>query len=224
MSFRFSSLPLEESALRAGLDDPACGGYAAFEGWVRDHNEGRRVRRLEYEAFEPLAIKEGERKAFILTYYPSYGTTEPPHCNAEEQLRQCEEEVQIVQLLGVPDGLTVITKIDMVEKDLTDIVEDEVRKLVVGTCLEGKPILSQNSMDAVSDRDFAAEYLFVCSLAGVHLSRLADDQVAFRLRETDPCHQDRCQHEENTNHLFHNLPPFECLLVRYAFYHCFFLE
>ncbi|HEX8754777.1 MAG TPA: ThiF family adenylyltransferase [Steroidobacteraceae bacterium] len=60
-TFRFSSTPLEELALRAELTDPACGGYAAFEGWVRDHNEGRRVHRLEYEAFEPLAIKEGER-------------------------------------------------------------------------------------------------------------------------------------------------------------------
>jgi adenylyltransferase/sulfurtransferase len=28
---------------------------------VRDHNDGRRVRRLEYEAFEALAIKEGSR-------------------------------------------------------------------------------------------------------------------------------------------------------------------
>jgi molybdopterin/thiamine biosynthesis adenylyltransferase/molybdopterin synthase catalytic subunit/rhodanese-related sulfurtransferase len=61
MTFRFSSTALDESALRQLLADPACGGYAAFEGWVRDHNEGRRVRRLEYEAFEPLAIKEGER-------------------------------------------------------------------------------------------------------------------------------------------------------------------
>jgi sulfur-carrier protein adenylyltransferase/sulfurtransferase len=59
--FRFSSTPLDGSALRAELSDPSCGGFAAFEGWVRDHNEGRRVRRLEYEAFEPLAIKEGER-------------------------------------------------------------------------------------------------------------------------------------------------------------------
>ncbi|MHB8813238.1 MAG: ThiF family adenylyltransferase [Steroidobacteraceae bacterium] len=59
--FRFSTIPLDESALRTELSDPTCGGYAAFEGWVRDHNEGRRVRRLEYEAFEPLAIKEGER-------------------------------------------------------------------------------------------------------------------------------------------------------------------
>ena len=61
MTFRFSSTPFDESALRAEISDPACGGYAAFEGWVRDHNEGRHVRRLEYEAFEPLAIREGER-------------------------------------------------------------------------------------------------------------------------------------------------------------------
>ena len=59
--FRFSTGPLDLPDLRATLEDPACGGHACFEGWVRDHNEGRRVVRLEYEAFEPLAIKEGER-------------------------------------------------------------------------------------------------------------------------------------------------------------------
>jgi len=47
--------------LQDELRDPQCGGYASFEGWVRDHNEGQRVEHLEYEAFAPLAIKEGER-------------------------------------------------------------------------------------------------------------------------------------------------------------------
>ena len=47
--------------LRAALADPACGGFACFEGWVRDHNEGARVQRLEYEAYEALAVREGER-------------------------------------------------------------------------------------------------------------------------------------------------------------------
>ena len=32
-----------------------------FEGWVRDHNEGQRVLQLEYEVYEPLAVKEGNR-------------------------------------------------------------------------------------------------------------------------------------------------------------------
>ena len=48
-------------ALRESLADPGCGGYAAFEGWVRDHHEGRRVRGLEYEAYEALAAEEGRR-------------------------------------------------------------------------------------------------------------------------------------------------------------------
>ena len=36
-----------------------------------------------------------------------------------------------------------------------------------------------NSLDAVSDRDFAAEYLFVSSLTLTHLSRLAEDLIFF---------------------------------------------
>jgi len=60
-AFRFSHLPLDPQELRRALADPACGGFAAFEGWVRDHNEGERVRHLEYEAFEALALREGER-------------------------------------------------------------------------------------------------------------------------------------------------------------------
>ena len=49
------------TALRVELEDPTAGGYASFEGWVRNHNEGHAVTRLEYEAFEALANKEGER-------------------------------------------------------------------------------------------------------------------------------------------------------------------
>lgn len=60
-TFRFSHEPLDAEALRDSLRDPACGGYNSFEGWVRNHNEGQNVSRLEYEAFEPLAVKEAER-------------------------------------------------------------------------------------------------------------------------------------------------------------------
>jgi len=59
--FEFSHTAIDPTALARGLADPTCGGYASFEGWVRDHNEGRAVRRLEYEAFEELAVREGER-------------------------------------------------------------------------------------------------------------------------------------------------------------------
>jgi molybdopterin/thiamine biosynthesis adenylyltransferase/molybdopterin synthase catalytic subunit/rhodanese-related sulfurtransferase len=59
--FSFSKSPLDVAGYRAAIADATCGGYASFEGWVRDHNEGRQVRRLEYEAFEALAVSEGER-------------------------------------------------------------------------------------------------------------------------------------------------------------------
>jgi sulfur-carrier protein adenylyltransferase/sulfurtransferase len=60
-AFSFSSAPLEPGRYHAAIEEPSAGGYASFEGWVRDHNEGRVVERLEYEAFEALAVKEGER-------------------------------------------------------------------------------------------------------------------------------------------------------------------
>jgi len=59
--FCFSQAALTPDVYRATLADPTAGGYAAFEGWVRNHNEGHAVTRLEYEAFEALANKEGER-------------------------------------------------------------------------------------------------------------------------------------------------------------------
>jgi molybdopterin synthase catalytic subunit len=59
--FQLSATPFDVAALRAGLLDDRVGGYASFEGWVRNHNAGRAVRGLHYEAYEALALKEGER-------------------------------------------------------------------------------------------------------------------------------------------------------------------
>jgi argininosuccinate lyase len=43
--------------------------------------------------------------------------------------------------------------------------------------------VSQNSIDAVSDRDFAAEYLFCAATIGIHLSRLAEQIVLYTSAE-----------------------------------------
>ncbi|HZT74940.1 MAG TPA: argininosuccinate lyase [Terriglobales bacterium] len=47
----------------------------------------------------------------------------------------------------------------------------------------GMSAASQNSLDAVSDRDFAAELLFALALAGVHLSRWAEDWIFYSSAE-----------------------------------------
>jgi molybdopterin synthase catalytic subunit len=59
--FSFSRTALDPVALRTALADPVAGAFAQFEGWVRNHNEGEPVLRLDYEAYEQLGIKEGER-------------------------------------------------------------------------------------------------------------------------------------------------------------------
>ena len=61
MEFRIYNSALTPDTWRADLADPACGGYVTFEGWVRNSNEGQDVLRLEYQAYEALAIKEGQR-------------------------------------------------------------------------------------------------------------------------------------------------------------------
>lgn len=52
---------LDTADLQRSLANPAAGGYCAFEGWVRNENEGQVVERLEYEAYEPLVIAEGQK-------------------------------------------------------------------------------------------------------------------------------------------------------------------
>jgi argininosuccinate lyase len=47
----------------------------------------------------------------------------------------------------------------------------------------GRPCLTQNSMDAVSDRDFAIEFCSVSALLAAHLSRLAEDWVLWASAE-----------------------------------------
>jgi len=61
MHFRFTDRAIDTQSARHELLDKGAGGYVSFEGWVRDFNEGQEVTRLEYEAFQALAVKEGER-------------------------------------------------------------------------------------------------------------------------------------------------------------------
>jgi len=61
MRFRFAQAAIDTERARHELRDAGAGGFVSFEGWVRDHNEGKEVTRLEYEAFQQLAVKEGDR-------------------------------------------------------------------------------------------------------------------------------------------------------------------
>ena len=58
--FSLTQQAIDAAALRDGLLDAHAGAFASFEGWVRDHNEGRAVLGLRYESHAALAKAEGQ--------------------------------------------------------------------------------------------------------------------------------------------------------------------
>jgi len=72
---------------------------------------------------------------------------------------------------GAIAGSTLPLDREMVAR-LLDFVDDTDR-----------PALTQNSMDAVSDRDFAIEFCAVAALLALHLSRLAEDLILWASSE-----------------------------------------
>jgi molybdopterin synthase catalytic subunit len=61
--FLVTAAELDPRALRDAVMTPASGACVLFEGIVRDHHEGRAVERLEYEAYEEMAVRQLEAVA-----------------------------------------------------------------------------------------------------------------------------------------------------------------
>lgn len=60
-SYRVTSGRIDTEVLLASVGDPRAGGTALFVGTTRNENEGRIVERLEYEAYEAMALDEMRR-------------------------------------------------------------------------------------------------------------------------------------------------------------------
>jgi len=61
IKFILSSEPIFPPEMSRLLVNNTAGALVTFEGWVRNHNQGRLVVALEYEVYEILAQKEGEK-------------------------------------------------------------------------------------------------------------------------------------------------------------------
>jgi sulfur-carrier protein adenylyltransferase/sulfurtransferase len=59
--FSIDSFPLNRDKLHSDLANDKAGAIVVFEGWVRDHNEGKKVKSLEYQVYTELALKEGNQ-------------------------------------------------------------------------------------------------------------------------------------------------------------------
>jgi len=89
-----------------------------------------------------------------------------------ERLWDCQSRVNICPLgSGAIAGSTLPLKRELVAK-LLNFVD-----------ANGKVQVTQNSMDAVSDRDFAVEFCAAAALLAVHLSRLSEDIILWASAE-----------------------------------------
>jgi argininosuccinate lyase len=89
-----------------------------------------------------------------------------------ERLRDCFERVNVCPLgSGALAGSTL-----PLDREL-------VARLLGFTDARGRVRISQNSMDAVSDRDFVVEFCAAAALQAVHLSRLAEDVILWATTE-----------------------------------------
>ena len=59
--FEIVSQVIDVARVNAAASDPAAGAIVTFVGTTRDHNEGRRVTVLEYEAYPEMALEQMRR-------------------------------------------------------------------------------------------------------------------------------------------------------------------
>ena len=89
-----------------------------------------------------------------------------------ERLRDCHARVNVCPLgSGAIAGSTLPLDRELTAK-LLGFVDDA-----------GRPRVSQNSMDGVSDRDFVIEFAAAAALQAVHFSRLAEDLILWASTE-----------------------------------------
>jgi argininosuccinate lyase len=89
-----------------------------------------------------------------------------PFARDVERLGHCFERTDVLPLgSGALAGSTIVLDRELVAREL------------------GFARVSQNSLDAVSDRDFVCEFLFCLAMVGLHLSRLSEDLIIWSTSE-----------------------------------------
>jgi selenocysteine-specific elongation factor len=99
----------------------------------------------------------------------------------EGVMPQTREHMDIIGLLGVERGVVALTKVDMVDADFADLVEETVREYLAGTSLREAPIVRVSSVTGEGKEAVRRALEAVCAAARVrdrgHLRRLPVDRV-----------------------------------------------
>ena len=79
---------------------------------------------------------------------------------ADESIKpQTREHFAICRLLGIPTGVVAITKRDLVDPDIVELVRLEIEDLVTGSFLAGKPVVAVSSATGAGLEDLRAALL-----------------------------------------------------------------
>lgn len=79
---------------------------------------------------------------------------------------QTREHLDLLKLLGLPDGVLALTKCDLVDPDWLDLVEQEVRELVRGTFLERAPVVRTSAAERTGLDELGQALGAVCDRLG----------------------------------------------------------
>ncbi len=93
---------------------------------------------------------------------------------------QTREHLEILRLLDLSSGVIALTKIDLADPEWVDLVEAEIRELVVGTFLEHAPIV-RTSATAGTGLEELREALSAAARQAVEQRRGDSEQVPFRM-------------------------------------------
>ncbi len=89
---------------------------------------------------------------------------------------QTLDHLEVLKFLRAQTGIVVLTKTDLVDRETVDLAELEIRDLLVGTFLEGKPVIPFSAVDGRGSR----EVLAAIEAAAAELKDEADES-SFRL-------------------------------------------
>jgi selenocysteine-specific elongation factor len=94
----------------------------------------------------------------------------------ESIMPQTREHLEICSLMGIPCGVVALTKVDLVDEDILDVVELETMEFLKGTFLEGAPVVRVSSETGAGLQRLTSE---LATLA--HRARPRDIQSVFRM-------------------------------------------
>lgn len=75
----------------------------------------------------------------------------------EGVMPQTKEHIDILQILGIKNYIIVLTKVNTVDAELVELVEEDIKEQLQGTLLEGAPIYKVDSLSGTGIKELISE-------------------------------------------------------------------